>query len=625
MNTWQDFIRFAHPDEQTIFRATYIKKSGEISLKEIPRSHIDVENRDQCVYFNPCPGGIKTSQIDRYPMFYVDLDPPKDLTESDIDRFKEDCRSRIEEFQLEPTFVVQTRRGYHVYWCLTETMVGYQNSGVSLLWINIQQRLTSHFQGDPHLCSPHQPIRLPFTMHRKDPDNPFRVSVDSFSGRRYSLEEIQNATMDIPVDVSLFPQKSCKSSIQTSDDSPPLTSFLDMRNQMIRAILLDKPEIICDALSYPPKLVDTREELHHYLTHVVDLGEFLGVSGKKFCCPIHGERRPSASISLLDTEEQFYKCFSCGVRGNLRSITQHIHGKSAYKVTRFLMTALNVELRDTPWQQEWRENLQMIKDMVGSEIPRYETLSRILRRKDLDLLKHLVDEAMRNLHGEEIVSLRTGRPIFFASFGHLAKLCGIRDSSSIGKRLIVLALHRLIRRVPDDEIPEELLFEAKSRRKRNGGIPTKNRVTYFEIPELTPELLQAAEERALIATGAGLTRGGFSREAILRTYGPEIAYEVYEQGDIEFNAKNETCQRQMREFIESRLREKGFCYEPELLSEMLWRWKAEKIKGGKRLFKGLLPELLRENGWHVVRMTNRLRERFGIADDRGSVGAIVPI
>lgn len=571
-------------------------------MKSIRSSQVASYNETSCIYFIPCLGGTKLNQINTYPAFYVDLDGKG--VDSKI--FKNNCRILFKTFGLEPSCVVETARGYHVYWVLNEPLNGPQGSPADLLWRSIQKKLRMFFDSDPAVCSPHQPMRLPFTWHRKDPANPIWVSVAEFSGIKYPVAVMEAATSQIEI-------------IEKPDAPRPVGSaqlVLDSDNSMITAIIRGDTAYINHALEPSGTTVETLDELHHYLTNQIELSRFLGVSGTKFCCPFHDDSSPSAGIIVLDTGEHFFRCFGCGIRGNIRSLVRHIRGESSYRATQFLKNVFKVTLEETEYQVERRAILMDLKNSIREEIPKYSELYSNIR---LDLLFYnvLIDEALRNIYDEKYTSA-TGQPIFFTSYSFLARLYGIKDRKTISRKVVNLALHQLIRRVPSHEVPLFLLSRSLEQ-QRTGG--QQYRVSYYEISDLSPKRLLSANERALTMKSIGVTKQGFSREAILRSFGEQIASEVYEQGEHATTPVYDERQIDMIEFVMSRIEVTGFCYEHDLVGEMSRLWRQGQTVTRQRV-KRLMPEMILKYGLSRLRLTKDLKARLG-ATAKGSKAVFV--
>lgn len=105
----------------------------------------------------------------------------------DIKNIPQDERDRIinqklmrayEEGLLMPTIVVRTKNGVHLYWLYSNPIFS-PTSEQMLLWRDIQNRLVKYFDGDPQAKDSARVLRLPFTMHLKDPKDPFEVKIQS--------------------------------------------------------------------------------------------------------------------------------------------------------------------------------------------------------------------------------------------------------------------------------------------------------------------------------------------------------------------------------------------------------------------------------------------------------------
>src|SRR5690606_34324011 len=61
------------------------------------------------------------------------------------------------------------------------------------------------------------------------------------------------------------------------------------------------------------------------------------------CCPFHGEKTPSFSIS---PSKQFYHCFGCGVHGNALDFLIELHGLSFVEAVHELARQVGLEVPD---------------------------------------------------------------------------------------------------------------------------------------------------------------------------------------------------------------------------------------------------------------------------------------
>jgi hypothetical protein len=83
----------------------------------------------------------------------------------------------------EPTSVVETGGGYHLYWRLEEP--------IELdLWEGLQRRLIAALDSDPKVCDAPRIMRLPGTVNRKPERDGAPCRVVSLGGDRFTLQEL---------------------------------------------------------------------------------------------------------------------------------------------------------------------------------------------------------------------------------------------------------------------------------------------------------------------------------------------------------------------------------------------------------------------------------------------------
>jgi len=114
--------------------------------------------------------------------FFIDLDG------AGTEELKAVQRRVIAEATLEPTFVVETKNGFHVIWLLED---GYDaQSGVR--WKNIQKGLIRSFRSDAACSDVSRLLRMPNSWHCKDlwkGGEAFKVRVVHQSNVRYRMDD----------------------------------------------------------------------------------------------------------------------------------------------------------------------------------------------------------------------------------------------------------------------------------------------------------------------------------------------------------------------------------------------------------------------------------------------------
>jgi P4 family phage/plasmid primase-like protien len=98
-----------------------------------------------------------------------------------------------------PSIVVKSVNGYHYYWLLAPSEANLLDE-----WVQAQKRLALVFGTDKSVCNRDRVMRVPGTMHQKDPTNPRRVQLaECHPERRYTIRAVMDAfasavRVDIP-------------------------------------------------------------------------------------------------------------------------------------------------------------------------------------------------------------------------------------------------------------------------------------------------------------------------------------------------------------------------------------------------------------------------------------------
>lgn len=128
--------------------------------------------------------------------FYIDIDNRKDIQE--IDHIKS---------ILEPSYVVETKRGYHVYWLLDEPLYKEDVSdtewqAIKEKWLKQEAEIVKTLNADKNAQDIPRILRVPDTYYWKNCKDEYKKGVDGVfltkiihqnNGARYSLERIAEA------------------------------------------------------------------------------------------------------------------------------------------------------------------------------------------------------------------------------------------------------------------------------------------------------------------------------------------------------------------------------------------------------------------------------------------------
>lgn len=127
-------------------------------------------NADVYFYVN---GGRKQYAIEEVRACFVDMDAGRDhnnhyLKAREVLEIKKKFLDKINSFSVKPTWVVDTRNGYQVYWVLNPYSRKTTNP---TYWNGIQKKLANYFDGDVRAIKINQIYRVPFTWWRKPWEN----------------------------------------------------------------------------------------------------------------------------------------------------------------------------------------------------------------------------------------------------------------------------------------------------------------------------------------------------------------------------------------------------------------------------------------------------------------------
>jgi hypothetical protein len=228
LNTIIEFLNYISEDTTFINALdTEYKKFKPILISQIEEHYTDE------IFYIVNSGGKKDEEINKFNAFFIDFDCPKTMdnayaTLEEVAKFKEAILRKIASFALLPTFIIDTRNGYHIYWCLKRN-----NNIKKDDWKKIEKHIVNTLNSDPKVCNPARNMRVPFTYWNKDKSNPYYVGIHTFNDIRYSIEEICSAFKYISNQTCLKqelhnPQKQIKEANFHINDKIDAISKLDV-------------------------------------------------------------------------------------------------------------------------------------------------------------------------------------------------------------------------------------------------------------------------------------------------------------------------------------------------------------------------------------------------------------
>lgn len=163
----------------------------------------NMKGSDAYFYIN---GGTKQSHISKAIAFYVDLDAGRDkstgqyLRPKEVFAIKQEFLKKIKSFAVKPSWIVDTRNGYQVYWILEESIEP------GILWNGIQKKLANYFDADVRAMKINQIYRVPFTWWRKPWEGKksyFCTTVDGYDGEKVCIHKLRDALSDMSSQVAM--------------------------------------------------------------------------------------------------------------------------------------------------------------------------------------------------------------------------------------------------------------------------------------------------------------------------------------------------------------------------------------------------------------------------------------
>lgn len=164
-------------------------------------------NSDAYFYVN---GGRKQYAINTISCCFVDIDAGRDssgnyLPSKEVMKFKQDALNKINNFAVKPSWVVDTRNGYQMYWILDDESRTLINKTT---WNGIQKKLVNYFGGDARAIKINQIYRVPYTWWRKcwEKKAPYFTSIlVGSTGKSVNVKELISALNGQPATVTIVP------------------------------------------------------------------------------------------------------------------------------------------------------------------------------------------------------------------------------------------------------------------------------------------------------------------------------------------------------------------------------------------------------------------------------------
>lgn len=170
--------------------------------------HANLDNNSD-VYFY-VNGGRKQYAINEVRACFVDIDAGRDssgnyLSSKEVMAKKREFLDKINSFPVKPSWVVDTRNGYQVYWILDAVS---RQSLNKTRWNGIQKKLVNYFGGDARAIKINQIYRVPYTWWRKcwEKKAPYYSTIlQGSTGSTINVKDLIEALTGQPATVTIVP------------------------------------------------------------------------------------------------------------------------------------------------------------------------------------------------------------------------------------------------------------------------------------------------------------------------------------------------------------------------------------------------------------------------------------
>lgn len=367
--------------------------------------------------------------------------------------------------------------------------------------------------------------------------------------------------------------------------------------------------------------IPNEQEFYTYIRTEIDLPELLGLKyWANFKCVIHNDSNPSAGIFVADDGAYMYNCFGCGFKGNVIHVIQALTGLKTYKVLEFVKDVYRINIVKTDWQKEQTSILEINKHMLlNGDIERHYPDTYKLIKRYIPQLIMLHDIAIMNVRDENFTD-QDGNIVFFVSNSYLTELMDSKSNKRINQRNVLFAFLKLLKKLDKDDIPKED-FERALQIQKERRFP--KRVNYFSIGDYDIYRMKSAEERAGMWLDNNMSMTSLSYEGLYRTFGYDVASELYPQHKTQFVKSGEAYKEVERTVSKSSddrtldiskvildaIENKGYVTESEVVEQL--RWDHGKGFIHKQL-KRSLKEILDAYGLTRIRANKDIKEKLGI-------------
>ena len=287
-----------------------------------------------------------SKEISHFNAWYIDIDAGKDEN-GNYFPLEEVARRKVRMRNIlgllpNPTAIVDTRNGYHIYWACYDVTSLDEWQQVENSLINIVSIADSHARDVSRL------LRVPNSLHLKDPKNPYRITIAAANRIEYPAADmiflLNKAAADIKSACDSYiklygSERKTNSSKKTAPKRNSGTVVKLTNNAAVEKVR----RLIAPTYTEPPTAVPSNEIIR-YIRATVRLTELLNIPPRTaFRCIFddHDDIHPSAYIYNNEDHDR-YIC-SCTRRGlDVIDVVQRLAHCSTHEAISYLSKVANV-------------------------------------------------------------------------------------------------------------------------------------------------------------------------------------------------------------------------------------------------------------------------------------------
>ncbi|MCK4887728.1 MAG: hypothetical protein KAS96_10090 [Planctomycetes bacterium] len=571
------------------------------------------KNQDICYIVNS--GGTKNNQINNINASFLDWDSGKDadgnyFSLNIVKNKKTEFLAVLQSSPIIPSFVVETRNGFQVYWLL-------HSGATSEQFIDVQKRIAYYFKGDPSITNPCRVMRLPGYYWVKPKKNltRFCVNIIKYNPVRYYINNLMSSFNSVTQDNYDSYRKSLMGNDRKGAHNNNSGYYKDNTSSVYVGTNPEDNEIIIDNRDYLIEYLKTMNPAKYFGLEPSDNDIILS-------CPFHEDKQPSAHLYKYEENGYYYlKCHSnrCNYgTATIIDIVMKQENCNTGKAIKILMEFFNIRLDDS-WKDKKKkileQNINIIKDIKKYKAD-YPNLYKGIGRITSDLISKL-EFAKKHI-------------LFRSCNGEFLFVCALREfqkaicnpfyiEGDLGRqneRVDRYCLLGLMRKLTDEEIPDFLLANAYEKRdSMQRGLFKKNvntpRTQFYTIPEYTTELLQEADNTMKLLKQSGVRMNAISRDLILELFGEEKAHLIYPQIKYKTLSKSgKAIKSKIEATLLIELNEKGYSKTSDIVCHLQKEYDWNSVTD--RRVKKYIPGLLQKHNLVELTANKQLKEKYSI-------------